>query len=391
MGADKTGNEVTIEMAPVVADAGETPEEAITDSTIPSVPNQIVSVVTNDEDKKLLEADTIKVAGGSEFTAQGLQIADTEGPSRHLDVTAGSNVTLTGGEAGFTGVVNAEGNAVATNVKIEGDAALTVGLEGNANAQNLVLNEVEVTDGSFEVVGNGLDTTQVAANTLTVTKESGTVAVDNASLTVENAVVEDGLLNITNTVADLGRWSHRRRAFLRPSYGNIRNLQDGKLGAKLLVSDGSVVNVGSGLDDLQELAQKAGFSTTALGNDEFILAAGQSMLALGQNVTLDGGQIIVDASVDASGKINGTPVSDAAYFGKDSLLVVNGSTINGAEAAIDLKNGSLNVQNGAKLLIADAVSGQTYTVITGEANTDTAFNGVPITATPPPAGRVITC
>lgn len=99
------------------------------------------------------------------------------------------------------------------------------------------------------------------------------------------------------------------------------------------------------------------------------------MLALGQNVTLDGGQIIVDAGVDASGKINGTPVSDAAYFGKDSLLVVNGSTINGAEAAIDLKNGSLNVQNGAKLLIADAVSGQTYTVITGEANTDTAFNG----------------
>lgn len=377
VGADKTGNEVTIEMAPVVADAGETPEEAITDSTIPSVPNQIVSVVTNDEDKKLLEADTIKVAGGSEFTAQGLQIADTEGAEAvTLDVTAGSNVTLTGGEAGFTGVVNAEGNAVATNVKIEGDAALTVGLEGNANAQNLVLNEVEVTDGSFEVVGNGLDTTQVAANTLTVTKESGTVAVDNASLTVENAVVEDGLLNITNTVADLGTVEATGGVlFFDPSYGNIRNLQDGKLGAKLLVSDGSVVNVGSGLDDLQELAQKAGFSTTALGNDEFILAAGQSMLALGQNVTLDGGQIIVDAGVDASGKINGTPVSDAAYFGKDSLLVVNGSTINGAEAAIDLKNGSLNVQNGAKLLIADAVSGQTYTVITGEANTDTAFNG----------------
>lgn len=377
VGADKTGNEVTIEMAPVVADAGETPEEAITDSTIPSVPNQIVSVVTNDEDKKLLEADTIKVAGGSEFTAQGLQIADTEGAEAvTLDVTAGSNVTLTGGEAGFTGVVNAEGNAVATNVKIEGDAALTVGLEGNANAQNLVLNEVEVTDGSFEVVGNGLDTTQVAANTLTVTKESGTVAVDNASLTVENAVVEDGLLNITNTVADLGTVEATGGVlFFDPSYGNIRNLQDGKLGAKLLVSDGSVVNVGSGLDDLQELAQKAGFSTTALGNDEFILAAGQSMLALGQNVTLDGGQIIVDAGVDASGKINGTPVSDAAYFGKDSLLVVNGSTINGAEAAIDLKNGSLNVQNGAKLLIADAVSGQTYTVITGKANTDTAFNG----------------
>lgn len=377
VGAEVTDDNVTITMPPVVADEGEAPEDAIAEGAIPSVPNQIVSVVeADDADKNLLKADTITVQD-SEFTAQGLQIADTkEAEAVTLDVTAGSNVTLTGGEAGFTGVVNAEGNAVATNVKVEGDAALTVGLEGNANAQNLVLNEVEVADGTFAVAGNGLDTTQVAANTLTVTKESGTVAVDNASLTVENAVVEDGLLNITNTVADLGTVEATGGVlFFDPSYGNIRNLQDGKLGAKLLVSDGSVVNVGSGLDDLQELAQKAGFSTTALGNDEFILAAGQSMLALGQNVTLDGGQIIVDAGVDASGKINGTPVSDAAYFGKDSLLVVNGSTINGAEAAIDLKNGSLNVQNGAKLLIADAVSGQTYTVITGEANTDTAFNG----------------
>lgn len=377
VGAEVTDDNVTITMPPVVAGEGEAPEDAIAEGAIPSVPNQIVSVVeADDAGKNLLKADTITVQD-SEFTAQGLQIADTkEAEAVTLDVTAGSNVTLTGGEAGFTGVVNAEGNAVATNVKVEGDAALTVGLEGNANAQNLVLNEVEVADGTFAVAGNGLDTTQVAANTLTVTKESGTVAVDNASLTVENAVVEDGLLNITNTVADLGTVEATGGVlFFDPSYGNIRNLQDGKLGAKLLVSDGSVVNVGSGLDDLQELAQKAGFSTTALGNDEFILAAGQSMLALGQNVTLDGGQIIVDAGVDASGKINGTPVSDAAYFGKDSLLVVNGSTINGAEAAIDLKNGSLNVQNGAKLLIADAVSGQTYTVITGEANTDTAFNG----------------
>ena len=55
-----------------------------------------------------MKADTITVQD-SEFTAQGLQIADTkEAEAVTLDVTAGSNVTLTGGEAGFTGVVNAE-------------------------------------------------------------------------------------------------------------------------------------------------------------------------------------------------------------------------------------------------------------------------------------------
>lgn len=380
VGAEVTDDNVTITMPPVVAGEGEAPEDAIAEGAIPSVPNQIVSVVeADDADKNLLKADTITVQG-SEFTAQGLQIADTEGAEAvTLDVTAGSNVTLTGGEAGFTGVVNAEGNAVATNVKVEGDAALTVGLEGNANAQNLVLNEVEVADGTFAVAGNGLDTTQVAANTLTVTKESGTVAVDNASLTVENAVVEDGLLNITNTVADLGTVEATGGVlFFDPSYGTIKSLANNELGSKLLVSDGSVVNVAFNLEDLQEMARKAGFTTTPIASDKFTLGGGQSMLAVGQPIQLiPGGQIVVDANVDATGAIGGSPVPEAAYFGADSLLVVNGNTLNGATAAItlDASNSNLNVENGAKLFIADAVAGQTYTVITGETNTDTAFNG----------------
>lgn len=380
VGAEVTDDNVTITMPPVVAGEGEAPEDAIAGGAIPSVPNQIVSVVeADDADKNLLKADTITVQG-SEFTAQGLQIADTEGAEAvTLDVTAGSNVTLTGGEAGFTGVVNAEGNAVATNVKVEGDAALTVGLEGNANAQNLVLNEVEVADGTFAVAGNGLDTTQVAANTLTVTKESGTVAVDNASLTVENAVVEDGLLNITNTVADLGTVEATGGVlFFDPSYGTIKSLANNELGSKLLVSDGSVVNVAFNLEDLQEMARKAGFTTTPIASDKFTLGGGQSMLAVGQPIQLiPGGQIVVDANVDATGAIGGSPVPEAAYFGADSLLVVNGNTLNGATAAItlDASNSNLNVENGAKLFIADAVAGQTYTVITGETNTNTAFNG----------------
>lgn len=392
VGADKDGTEVIITMTPVVVDANEAPSEAGPDAHIPSVPNQIVSVVAaNDdgEEKELLKADTITVSG-SKFIAKGLQIAGTENAEAvTLDVTGGSSLTLTGDEAGFTGVVNAEGDAVTTNVKVEGDAALTVGLEGNENAQNLVLNDVTVADGTFSVAGNGLDTTQVAANTLEVADASGTVIVDNASLTVENAVVENGLLSITDAVADLGTVKATGGVlFFDPSYGTIKSLANNELGSKLLVSDGSVVNVASGLDNLQELAQKAGFTTTAdPATGGFILATGQSMLAVGQAIQLTpGGQIVVDAGVTyeetAPGsyvaKIDGNTIGDGAYFGQGSLLVVNGNTLNGATAAIDLSGATtktLNVENGAKLLIADAVAGQTYTVITGETNTDTAFNG----------------
>lgn len=383
VGAKQEDNVVTIQTAPVVVATDEAPSDAVdAGKEIPSVPNQIVSVVQDDESKQLLAADIITISD-SEFTAKGLQIEDTKGAGAvTLAVTNGSNVTLTGGEAGFTGVVNAENEAVATNVEVS-NASLTVGLEGNDSAQNLTLNDVKVADGTFEVAGNGLDTTQVEASTLS-TGESGTVAVNNASLTVENTTVTNGLLNITNTVADLGTVQATGGVlFFDPSYGNIRSLENDQLGSKLLVSDGSVVNVASGLDNLQELAQKAGFTTTATGSGEFTLGAGQSMLAVGQPIQLTStGQIVVDAGVDASGQIDSRQVNAAAYFGNNSLLVVNGNTINGTTTAaitLDGSNQNLNVQNGAKLLIADAVAGQTYTVIANADNADTAFNGTSYT------------
>lgn len=391
VGAEQKDNEVTITMAPVVADATETPIAAAVDGTITSVPNQIVSVVDKEKvDKDLLEADAITVAGGSEFIAKGLQIAGTASPEAEavtLAVTDGSNITLTGGEAGFTGVVNAENEAVTTNVEVN-NASLTVGLEGNASAQNLTLNEVTVDGGTFAVAGNGLDTTQVEANKLVT--ESGTVAVNNATLTVQETVVSTGVLSITNAVSDLGTVDFSGGVlFFDPSY-NTHTFKNGEVGGLFLTSDGSVVNVASGLDNLQELAQKAGFTTTATGSGEFTLGTGQSMLALGQNLTLTGsGQVIVDAGVTYENtgstyvaKIDGQNISNGAYFGNNSLLVVNGNTIKGTTAAINLagaSNQTLYVQNGAKLLIADAVAGQTYTVISGATNADTAtgnaFNG----------------
>lgn len=389
VGAKQEYNVVTIQTAPVVVATDEAPSDAA-DKVITSVPDQIVSVVTNDEDKKPLEADTI-IVSDSKFTAKGLEIAGTATPDAEavtLKVTGNSDITLTGGEAGFTGVVNAENEAVATNVEVS-NASLTVGLEGNASAQNLTLNEVTVDGGTFEVAGNGLDTTQVEASTLT-TKESGTVAVNNATLTVQKTVVSTGVLSITNAVSDLGTVDFSGGVlFFDPSY-NTHTFKDGIVGGLFLTSDGSVINVDSGLDNLQELAQKAGLTTTAIGSGKFTLGTGQSMLALGQNLTLSGsGQVIVDAGVTYEdtgsqqyvAKIDGQNISDGAYFGNNSLLVVNGNTIKGATAAITLggTNTDLYVQNGAKLLIADAVAGQTYTVIANADNADTAFNGTSYT------------
>ena len=358
VGADKTGNEVTIEMAPVVADANEAPEDAIADGTIPSVPNQIVSVVTNNEDKELLEADTIKVAGGSKFTAKGLEIAGTAGAEAvTLQVISNSDITLTGEGGGFTGVV-AEGEAVATAVTVNG-ATLNMGLAGNSRDQGLTLVEATVeTGGTLNANGGVAGTTsEYAINALTMQTNSQ--------------------VNVLNSTMQIGQFTAAGGTmFVDPAYVKIDSVTSPTFGTKLLVGTGSTVNIGGMSEaDMRQAMEKAGMSV----GPNFTVGANQSVLVLGQGITLGAtGQIVVDANVTSSGTIPGTSAVATAHFGDGSLLVVNGNAINGATAAINLSGATtktLNVENGAKLFITDAVAGQTYTVITGEANTDTAFNG----------------
>lgn len=360
VGADKEGTEVTIAMAPVVVDAGEAPVDVIANGTIPSVPNQIVSVVAADDDgdeKELLEANTIKVAG-SKFTAKGLEIAGTAGAEAvTLQVISNSDITLTGEGGGFTGVV-AEGEAVATAVTVNG-ATLNMGLAGNSRDQGLTLVEATVeTGGTLNANGGVAGTTsEYAINALTMQTNSQ--------------------VNVLNSTMQIGQFTAAGGTmFVDPAYVKIDSVTSPTFGTKLLVGTGSTVNIGGMSEaDMRQAMEKAGMSV----GPNFTVGANQSVLVLGQGITLGAtGQIVVDANVTSSGTIPGTSAVATAHFGDGSLLVVNGNAINGATAAINLSGATtttLNVENGAKLFITDAVAGQTYTVITGEANTDTAFNG----------------
>ena len=358
VGATQSDNGVTIQMAPVVAKEGETPENAAdANREIDSVPNQIVSVVAADDSaKELLPADTITVSG-SKFTAKGLEIADTEtqgAGSVILKVTDSSDITLTGGEGCSTGVVAGE-EAVATAVTVEG-ATLNMGLAGNTQDQGLTLAEATVAQGgTLNANGGG----------------EGTSAYAIDSLKMENG----SQVNVLDSIMQIGDFTAEGGAmFVDPAYVNIGNVA-GAFGAQLLVGAGSTVNIGGMSEaDMRQAMEKAGISV----GPNFTVGANQSVLVLGQNLTLGStGKIVVDAGVDASGNISSGPVSQDAYFGNNSLLVVNGNTIKGTTAAINLagaSNQTLYVQNGAKLLIADAVAGQTYTVIANADNAGTAFN-----------------
>ncbi|WP_337391410.1 autotransporter outer membrane beta-barrel domain-containing protein, partial [Desulfovibrio sp.] len=78
----------------------------------------------------------------------------------------------------------------------------------------------------------------------------------------------------------------------------------------------------------------------------------------------------------ALGVFKGIEIAAKNLTVDNSLLVINGQNIYGDKAAISFKNpGTLSVAEGAKLLVTDAVAGQTYTIVGNVTNPATNLAG----------------
>lgn len=326
---------------------------------VPHTPENYVSVVDKEDADKLLPVSTIATNGNS-ITAKGLKVDGLPDGSKKvtLQVTSfsGNNSTLTlvGDSKADTGVIDKDGKALATKAEVEANNTLNMGLTGNTRDQGLTLTEADVT-GTLNANGGVTGTTsEYAINALTM-KAGSKVNVLDSIMQIGKFTATDGTM------------------FVDPAYVKIDSVA-GDFGTQLLVSSGSTVNIGGMPEaDMRQAMEKAGMSV----GPNFTVGANQSVLVLGQGITLGAaGQIVVDANVTAAGTIPGTTSVAAAHFGKDSLLVVNGTNINGNTAALTLNAPftAFTVQNGAKLLISGAQNGKTYKVI---ANGDgsNAFNG----------------
>ena len=355
-GKDPDGTATLATGAKVVENPENKPVSAGTD--VPHTPENYVSVVDSTDASKLLDVSTIATNGNS-ITAKGLKIADAAGADAvTLQVTSstgGNNSTLTlvGDSKANTGVIDKDGKALATKAEVAANNTLNMGLTGNTRDQGLTLTEADVT-GTLNANGG-------------VTGTSSEYAIN--ALTMQN----NSKVNVLNSTMQIGKFTATGGTmFVDPAYVKIDSVA-GDFGTQLLVSSGSTVNIGNmSAAELGEALARAGMSV----GPNFTVGAGQSVLALATPVALaSGGQIVVDANVTSDGKVNGTSVKQA-HFGKDSLLVVNGTKINGNTAALTLSAPSteFTVQNGAKLLISGAQNGKTYKVI-ANGNGTSAFNG----------------
>ena len=328
---------------------------------VPHTPENYVSVVDSGDADKLLKVSTI-VTNGNSITAKGLKVDSLPEGSKEVTLqvtspTGGNNSTLTlvGDSKADTGVIDKDGKALATKAKVDANSTLNMGLTGNTRDQGLTLTEADVT-GTLNANGGVTGTTSEYAISALTMKAHSKVNVLDSTMQIGQFKAEGGTM------------------FVDLAYVKIDSVASPTFGTKLLVGSGSTVNIGGMPEaDMRQAMEKAGMSV----GPNFTVGANQSVLVLGQGITLGAtGQIVVDANVTSFGTIPGTTTGAAAHFGKDSLLVVNGTKINGNTAALTLNASStaFTVQNGAKLLISGAQNGKTYKVI-ANGNGINAFNG----------------
>ena len=294
---------------------------------------------------------TVTITDNADVKVNSVDIRTTEDAASVViqGGTGTGSLTVVGNGAGDK-LVTSNGDALA-DITVENSGTFTMGIDGNSQAQGGQVGTVTVNGGTFNITGTAGQQSDYVVNELVL--ESGLMSVTNASNVHSNSSTFNGGM-----------------LFLDPSYkATATNVP---VQAILAIGEGSTLNVGF-MDKatLRQAMLNAGLAPNA----DLTVADTQSVLALGQSITLQGtGQIVLDDKVTPVETAPGSgvykahlpsgKVTDTAYFGDDSLLVVDASKL-GNEAAITARSGgNAVIKDGAKLQIVNATKGD-VTILNG--------------------------
>ena len=324
-------------------------------------------LVENDLTIKANSNSAVTITGNADVKVNSVDIrADAaasvviQGGTGTGSLTTGS-LTVVGNGAGDK-LVTSNGNALA-DIAVENGGTFTMGIEGNSQAQGGQVGKVTVDGGTFNITGTSGQQSDYVVNELVL--ENGLMSVTNASNVHSNSTAFNGGM-----------------LFLDPSYKATAT--NAPVQTILTISEGSTLNLGF-MDKatLRQAMLNAGLAPNA----DLTVADTQSVLALGQSITLQGpGQIVLDDEVtpvetapgsgDYEAHLPSGKVTDTAYFGDDSLLVVDGTKL-GNNAAITASNGTAVIKDGAKLQIVNATKGD-VTILKGFTVTSGTTSGINI-------------
>ena len=277
------------------------------------------------------------------------------------DITKAGNGKLTVAAGGTIEAANISAtNVAAKKLTASGDVAVDGGVlnltgTGTATADASTVDSLTLTNGTQADIAGSL---QLATNsTLTVGTDDDTVG--GTTLSAQHIDLNGGMLLVDPA------WG------LASSNVAVESLSAGSVG----VGRNSYLALGTA--DTGWLPGVVGNYTKGVGLSETGITAALGVfkgieIAASKNLTVDGSKTGTEINTGwtSSGATN------SATFADNSLLVINGQNIYGDKAAISFKNpGTLSVAEGAKLLVTDAVAGQTYTIVGNVTNPATNLAG----------------
>ncbi|WP_304021816.1 autotransporter domain-containing protein [Desulfovibrio piger] len=276
------------------------------------------------------------------------------------DITKAGNGKLTVAAGGTIEAANISAtNVAAKKLTASGDVAVDGGVlnltgTGTATADASTVDSLTLTNGTQADIAGSL---QLATNsTLTVGTDDDTVG--GTTLSAQHIDLNGGMLLVDPA------WG------LASSNVAVESLSAGSVG----VGRNSYLALGTA--DTGWLPGVVGNYTKGVGLSETGITAALGVFKgieiAGKNLTVDGSKTGTEINTGwtSSGATN------SATFADNSLLVINGQNIYGDKAAISFKNpGTLSVAEGAKLLVTDAVAGQTYTIVGNVTNPATNLAG----------------
>lgn len=304
---------------------------------------------------------------GADTDALGLQ-ADTLTTTADFDSTKG-DVTIKAAKWNADGATTLKGDAVEltkagtfTDAFAMDGGTLVAQSGDDANLATLTFqNNATFTNGAVAVVDSiKMDGTN---KTLTVGTDDDTVG--GTTLSAKHIDLNGGMLLVDPA------WGLPSSNVAVASLSETASETDVTVKGSVGVGQNSYLALGTA--DTGWLPGVVGNYTKGVGlSKDGITAA----LGVFKGITIaDTKGLVVDGSL--MGTASGEPLYDAvnaaantAKFGANSLLVVNGANIYGDKAAITFAHtggGKLTVDNTSRLVVTDAVAGQTYTIVANAA------------------------
>ena len=337
------------------------------------------------------------VTGTGEVTADAANIKATgDVTAGDIDlvkggsVTSDKNITVNGSIEDADGTLQAGGNITVQNdITKAGNGKLTVAAGGTIEAANISAPNVAAkkltASGDVAVDGGVLNLTGTDAADASTVKSlkltNGTQASIAGSLQLgsgETLTVGTGDDTVGGTTLSAQHIDLNGGMLLvDPAWGlassnvAVESLSAGSVGV------GRNPYLALGTADTGWLPGVVGNYTKGVGLSETGITAALGVfkgieIAAGKHLTVDGSK----AGTEIKTGWTSSGATTSATFADNSLLVINGQNIYGDKAAISFKNpGTLSVAEGAKLLVTDAVAGQTYTIVGNVTNPATNLAG----------------